>query len=207
MSEKADLERAVTFTGYGPGSSFNNDILGENPRSAPNNRTNTTTQLTNDRSSWNTTTPSPSISSLTQTPNDSFANQGTYNRMDDEGGIIDEEHWNWSVLMMRVFCFFLLFLIILCVGLEAITRRFLVLAAIICGFLVLVIIATYVDPRKWIGIICRCERSTDPTPARRFDTPNPAGNNPIPPTVVNGRYRGAIENPLQVTTGPSTSRG
>ncbi len=67
---------------------------------------------------------------------------------EEDDGIMDEEHWNWSALIARVFAFFLLFLIILCIGLEAITRRFLILAAIICVLLVIVIIGTYIDLRE-----------------------------------------------------------
>ena len=103
-----------------------------------------------------------------------------YNNMRDDDEIMDEEVWNWPVLMTRVFCFFLLFLIILCVILEVITPKFLVLAAIICGFLVLVVIATYIDPRKWWSIICRTQQP-DPTPARTVTSPrNPTDTtNPL----------------------------
>lgn len=74
---------------------------------------------------------------------------GTYNQMTDEmdAGIIDEERVNWKVLFARIFAFFLLFVIIVCCGLGAITPRFLVLAAFICVLLIIVIIATYVDLR------------------------------------------------------------
>lgn len=91
---------------------------------------------------------------------------GYHNMDDDQDEIMDEEHWNWPVLITRIFCFFLLFLIIVCVILEVITPRFLILAAIICGFLVLIVVATYIDPRKWYSIICRKRQAADPTPAR-----------------------------------------
>lgn len=158
-----------------------------------------------------------------------------YNNMrDQDDEIMDEEHWNWPVLLTRIFCFFLLFLIIICVILEVITPRFLVLAAIICGFLILVVVGTYVDPRKWWSIICRRQQD-EPTPARTLGNPRPPGNdgtnmivNPlatsrpgtvspyqpprpnnvgIAPTVVSAKS----ENPIQMVernslgTSPSTT--
>jgi hypothetical protein len=129
-----------------------------------------------------------------------------YEGMADQDPIIDEEHWNWPVLLTRVFCFFLLFLIVICVALEEISRRFLVLAAIICGVLVIVIVATYIDPRKWWAIICR-RQPAEPTPARtirgshggsnRTDYNPPRYNNrptTIPATVVNV----SVDNPIQM---------
>lgn len=70
-----------------------------------------------------------------------------YKEMEEEL-IIDEEHVNYPILCARIFSFFLLFLIILCLALEEITKRFLFLAALICALLILVIVSTYIDPRK-----------------------------------------------------------
>lgn len=174
MSDRTDLERAVTFTGY------NQQAFRDN--SPYSTKSTTITRITDN----NTTS--------VITPTNAFSGDPTqYNRMDDDGGILDEEHWNWPVLLARILCFFLLFLIILCVGLEALTQKFLILAAIICGALVFVIVGTYVDPRKWLGILCRCQRSTDPTPARTFTSDR---NSTISASVVSSS---SVENPIQLT--------
>jgi hypothetical protein len=138
-----------------------------------------------------------------------------YDEMQDPDPIIDEEHWNWTVLLTRIFCFLLVFVIIVCVALEAITPKFLVLAAIICGLLVIVLIATYIDPRKWWSIICRmCGKPPqEPTPATvhhphlhphsnrssHQSTPSSARSRPptIQATVVSTQ---AVDNPIQMVS-------
>jgi hypothetical protein len=121
----------------------------------------------------------------TNTANNNNENQNSIinAQQQEEDGIMDEETWNWSALIARVFAFFLLFLIIICIGLEAITRKFLVLAAIICVLLVIVIVGTYIDLREkccW----CLCPRN-------RKDSGNPIEN----PTSSSN-----ISNPLISST-------
>ncbi len=77
-------------------------------------------------------------------------------------GMLDEETWHWPTLIARIFSFFLLALILVCIGLEEITDRFLILAAMICVFLALVIVVTYDRPRKFIiGCMCGCCRKEE----------------------------------------------
>lgn len=139
-----------------------------------------------------------------------------YNEMEDEE-IMDEETWNWPVLLTRIFCFFLVFMILLCVALEWISPRFLVLAAIICGVLLLVLVATYIDPRKWFSICTRifcCRKAPEePTPARTVRSPHalPAttivsannNNRPIKPTVITTAT--VVGNPIQMVQRDSSS--
>jgi hypothetical protein len=69
--------------------------------------------------------------------------------------ILDEETWNWPALTARVFAFFLLFAIIVSIALQTISKRFLILAALICILLVIVIIGTYVDIKSmFLALIC-----------------------------------------------------
>lgn len=99
------------------------------------------------------------------------------NNLEGEDGVLDEETWNWSALIARVFAFFLLFLIIICIGLEAITRRFLILAAIICVLLVIVIIGTYVDLReKCCWWICPRKRQLSDNPLENSSSTSSIAN-------------------------------
>lgn len=72
--------------------------------------------------------------------------------------VIDEETWNWPVLMTRVFCFFLLFIIMVMFGLGALDSKFLVVGAIIFVLLSIILINTYVNlvplARKYICCCC-----------------------------------------------------
>jgi hypothetical protein len=132
-----------------------------------------------------------------------------YEEFQDHEGILDEEQWNWPVLLTRVLCFFLLFVIIVCVALEEISKRFLVLAAVVGGLLVLVLVATYVDPRKWFGILFCRRQQQQPTPAMTYNnsTVSSTGNHvsmanrplPIPPTVISPAASSiSIKNPIQM---------
>lgn len=125
-------------------------------------------------------------STVTPSNNDESSPQ---TNIEEEDGILDEETWNWSALIARVFAFFLLFLIIICIGLEAITRRFLILAAIICVLLVIVIIGTYIDLREkccwWI-----CPR------------PRHLSENPI----ENSSSSASVSNPLVTSSETKTSK-
>jgi hypothetical protein len=131
-----------------------------------------------------------------------------YEEFQDHEGILDEEQWNWPVLLTRVFSFFLLFVIIVCVALEEISKRFLVLAAIVCGLLVLVLVATYVDPRKWLGILLCRRQQQQPTPALTYNNRNSSinisnhvslANRPLPvtPTIITP-VSNSIKNPIQM---------
>jgi len=68
---------------------------------------------------------------------------------DEDEGIMDEERVNWPILCARIFSFFLLFCIFVFVALGGLDLLFLIIAAIISGFLIFVVIATYRDPRLW----------------------------------------------------------
>lgn len=81
-----------------------------------------------------------------------------------DDGILDEEHVHWKVLGMRIFCFLLLFLIIVCCSLEEISPRFLVLAAMMCGLLVLIILATFIDLGARVRSCWHMLTFTPPTP-------------------------------------------
>lgn len=69
-------------------------------------------------------------------------------------GILDEERVHWRVLAARIFCFFLLFLILLCCSLEQVSPKFLILAVLMSVLLVFVIIATYIDVISRIRSCC-----------------------------------------------------
>lgn len=67
-----------------------------------------------------------------------------YGRMRDDA-FMDVETVNWGKFFTRVFCLFLLLLIIVSLGLWSVSMKFLVLAAIFCVFLIICIIGTYYD--------------------------------------------------------------
>ena len=134
-----DLERADTFTAeYKDSGSFFDDETSSN--SSSSKYANRPLPAAPIRSTFVN-----AIANLHVLPRRATTNQGTE---DGDDGFLDEETVHWKVLVARIFAFFLLFLILLCIGLEAITRKFLILAAIICGLLVIVIVATYVDSRN-----------------------------------------------------------
>ncbi len=94
--------------------------------------------------------------------NDGRATEGGESVSGEDLGMLDEETWHWPTLIARIFSFFLLALILACIGLEEITDRFLILAAMICVFLALVILVTYDRPRKFIiGCLCGCCRKEE----------------------------------------------
>lgn len=98
----------------------------------------------------------------------------------EEGSIWDEETWHWPTLIARIFAFLLLALILVCIGLEEITKKFLVLAAIMCVVLAMCICATYVDIRKRCG--CRkanVSGSASGTPVSESETTGKTVENPI----------------------------
>ena len=83
-----------------------------------------------------------------------------FNRQTEQDELMDEETWHWPTLLARIFAFFLLFVTILCLCLQAISKRFLILAAIVCVLLIVVIVGTFVDLRTkcfwWL-----CPRKTN----------------------------------------------
>jgi hypothetical protein len=64
---------------------------------------------------------------------------------DPDDSIMDEETWDWPVLLTRVFCLFLVFIILVLLSLGEIDYRLMVLAAIVFVLLLLIIIGTFVD--------------------------------------------------------------
>ena len=63
----------------------------------------------------------------------------------DSSSIMDEETINWRMFFTRIFLILLLCLVIVCLGLYNLNHAFLILAALICGFLILCLVATFVD--------------------------------------------------------------
>lgn len=168
-----DLERAETFTAeYKDGSSFFDEDLNSSKNnkrplpSPPPSRMNTITNA---------------IAQLHVLPRRPTNQNGE----DDDDGFMDEETVHWRVLAARVLAFFLLFMILLCIGLEAVTRRFLLLAAIICGVLVIVIVCTYVDARNRFCWCCIRDQ-----------------NNAANAAVLNGNNNNSLQQSL-VTAQPS----
>ena len=78
-----------------------------------------------------------------------------YNRYEDDYSVIDVETWNWPVLLTRVFCFFLLFLMIVLFGLGAINTNFDILATFVFIILSIILINTYIDLRV-LAFRCLC---------------------------------------------------
>ena len=60
-------------------------------------------------------------------------------------GVLDEETWDWGVLMTRVFCFFLGFVIVVLLCLGGIDVRLMILAGFVFALLVIIIIGTFID--------------------------------------------------------------
>ena len=83
---------------------------------------------------------------------DSSMNSSNYNRFDDDS-VFDVETWNWPVLLTRVLCFFLLFVMIVLFGLGSINTKFDILASFVFIILSIILINTYIDLRV---LFCRC---------------------------------------------------
>jgi regulator of extracellular matrix RemA (YlzA/DUF370 family) len=119
---------------------------------------------------------------------DNSITDASYSQMSDDVGIMDEEHVHWQVLSTRVLCFFLLFSIIVCVCLQAISNRFLLLAGLICIVLVFIIICTYVDVTGRLyscmsNLMNRGKQSNDHTMS--YTTARPAVGPSISKDVIN----------------------
>jgi hypothetical protein len=123
-----------------------------------------------------------------------------YEEFNDDDGIIDEERVNWPILLARIFSFFLLFCIFVFVALGGLDLEFLVLAAIVAGFLILVVVATYRDPRLW----CQKEPKNDlhrvratvvrpPNIVTRATNPQPVTTTPAPPNSF-------TSNPMHISS-------
>jgi hypothetical protein len=65
--------------------------------------------------------------------------------------IMDIETINWRIFFTRIFLIILLVLVVVCLGLYDLNPGFLFLAIFILGFLILCLVATFVD----LGCICR----------------------------------------------------
>lgn len=134
-----------------------------------------------------------SFADFTNTPGSRVEEQlsidsASYDRM-REDTILDEETVHWKVLATRLFCFFLLFLVILCCILEFLSWKLLVLAAFICAFLIFVIIGTYVDLQPYLlatynTLLCRtcgtAVRQRNDTAGSADSGMNATVSNPIP---------------------------
>jgi hypothetical protein len=74
--------------------------------------------------------------------------------------IMDEETIHWRVLFTRIFLIILLLLVIVCLGLYDLNPSFLFLAIFICGFLVICLVATFVD-LSFIWRRCLCMKAQE----------------------------------------------
>lgn len=85
----------------------------------------------------------------------------------DSSSIMDEETINWRMFFTRIFLIILLCLVIVCLGLYNLNHAFLILAALICGFLILCLVATFVDLSwmwRWIPCCPARNPAASPTP-------------------------------------------
>lgn len=98
--------------------------------------------------------------------------------------IIDEENINWWVFFTRVFLIILVVLIIVTLGLENLNPSFIFLSVFLCAFLILCLVATFVD----LSCIWKCCRTAQPPPPLTDSTT--AAN---PPEFVD------TESPIQST--------
>ncbi len=65
---------------------------------------------------------------------------------------IDEESWNYGILFTRVFAILTVIVIIICISLQVIDQKFLIVAGIITGLLILAVILSYFNYkclRRW----------------------------------------------------------
>ena len=105
--------------------------------------------------------------------------------------IMDEESIHWKVFFMRVFLIVLLVMMIASLAMYALSPKFLFLACIICAFLIICLVWTFVD----LSFLCPCipccrkqdvgpplqtsyGQSQNPPPPQSLDDPveNPFGN-------------------------------
>ena len=114
----------------------------------------------------------------------------SYNRFGDDD-VFDVETWNWPVLLTRVFCFFLLFIMLVLFGLGAINKKFLVLASIVFVLLSIVLINTYINLRAHAKRFCLFCVSCCCCKKRDNDT-----NSPLPASEAG---TASNINPLQKT--------
>ena len=119
--------------------------------------------------------------------NPTLSDYYAYDDNGDDDNILDEENVNWAFLATRICAFLMLFLIILFLGLGAITDKFFILAAIMAVVLVLIIVGTYIDYRR-----CKLRRR------RRHQS------NASPSTTISNN----LTNPVHasITASPSISK-
>lgn len=97
-----------------------------------------------------------SFSDLTRVENQSeFSTPSTDYDRTYEDSILDEEVVHWRKFAARIFCCLLLLIIIICCALEVISPRFLILAGLVCGLLILLLLATYIDILAFIRAPCK----------------------------------------------------
>ena len=104
--------------------------------------------------------------------------------------IIDEETIHWGVFFTRIFLILLLLLMIVCLGLYRLNPGFLFLAIFICGFLVICLVATFVDLSCiWKRCSC-CKKETE------NQAPTDIEALPEAPTAVAANVETVVENPF-----------
>lgn len=98
--------------------------------------------------------------------------------------ILDEENIHWRVFFTRIFLIILLLLVIICLGLYDLNPGFLFLACFIGAFLILCLVATFVD----LSFLYRCcAKKQESTPA------NPVV---VPPTIPAEIIEAPVDNPF-----------
>jgi hypothetical protein len=89
---------------------------------------------------------------------------------------MDEETIHWKVFFTRIFLIILLLLVVVCLGLYDLNPSFLFLAIFICGFLVICLVATFVDLLCiWRRLLCmkrQPEQGANATGTNSSDQPS-----------------------------------
>lgn len=107
--------------------------------------------------------------------------------------IIDIETINWRIFFTRIFLIILLVLVIVCLGLYDLNPGFLFLAIFLLGFLILCLVATFVDFSclwRW----CPCCSSTDA--ASKTTGNSVTGGETPPPTPTATAAPVDVESPF-----------
>jgi hypothetical protein len=91
--------------------------------------------------------PHPTLPHIPHMPQMPHVLTRHHNSQDDseELSILDEETWDWPVLLTRVFCFFLLLCTIVLLGLGGLDIKYFILSSLTFALLLIILIGTYVD--------------------------------------------------------------